>query len=223
MRIPYFYYFQALALLACIIFYGDLKKYRLQYFLPLCILVAITELLASNYKKFGLPSNHPFQNLYLIFSTPIYFIIYYKILKIGRRFQTTYITVGTIISLLFIANYLFFEGPARINTLTIIVQQMVTILLSCSVLFHLATNEKQFVLLKDPHFWVAASLMIFSLGALVIMGMNQYIRLNNLTIQNKALYRIIMPVLNVILYSSYSYAFYLCKPKKKLFSPSLSL
>lgn len=220
MRVPYFYYFQAIALIACIIFYRDLKKYRLQYFLPLCILVAITELLASNFKKLGLPSNYPFQNLYLIFSTPLYFYIFYKILNIGKDFRKIYIAIGISVSLLFFGNYLFFEGPMRLNTLTIIFQQMVTILLSCSVLFHLATNEKHFLLLREPYFWIASALMIFSLGALVVMGMNQYIRLNNLTIKNKALYRVIMPVLNVILYSSYTYAFYLCKPKKKLYSPS---
>jgi ABC-type dipeptide/oligopeptide/nickel transport system permease component len=80
-------------------------------------------------------------------------------------------------------------------------------------------SENYFELSKHPYFWTAAGLLIFSLGTLVVLGMNQFIRINNLTIVNKALYRTIMPVLNVILYSSYSYAFYLCARMKKSYSP----
>jgi hypothetical protein len=207
-------------MIACFIFYKDLKKYRIGAFLPLCILVCITEIVGSNVRFWGFKSNYFLANIYLILSTILYLYIFFKIFNFNDKIGRTYKRVSIIIMLPFFYNYLFFQGPLNLNTLTISFQQLINILLSCGLLFRLATDEKYFIILKEPYFWMAAGLLIFSLGALVIMGLNQYIRINHLTIKNKALYRIFMPILNVILYSAYTYSFYLCRRKKKLYLPS---
>lgn len=220
MQIDYYEYFQLFSLISCIIFYKDVRKYKIGAFLPLCILVCMVELLGSNTKFFGWASNHFLENIYLMFSTPLYFYIFYKTLDLSKKIRALYIIIALVYTLFSLYNYFFFQGTAYLNTLTVTIQQLITILLSCALLFQLATNEKYFVLSKEPYFWIAAGLLIFSLGTLVVIGMYQYIRINNLTIKNRSLYNVIMPVLNIVLYSAYTYAFYLCKPKKKSYSPS---
>ncbi len=218
MRILYHQYFQLLSLITCFIFYRDLKKYKIGAFLPLSILVCIVEMCGSNIHYWGLKSNYFLGNIYVLVSTVLYLIIFYRILNFNYKTGWVYKMVSFLIMIPFLYNYFFFQGPLQLNTLSISFQQLITILLSCTLLFRFSTNENYFIIWNEPYFWIAAGLLIFSLGALVVMGMNQYILINNLTIKNKTLYHIIMPILNVILYSSYAYAFYLCKPKKKLYS-----
>lgn len=222
MHVPFYQYFQILALASCIIFYKDLRRQNLASFLPLCILVCSVELLGSNAETLGLKSDHFIRNFYIVGSTILYFYIYFRLIPLGKKLRRVFKIISFIIIGLVLANYFFFQGPTHINTLSVIFQQLFTILLSCGLLFSLSMNEKYFILFEETAFWIAAGLFIFSLGTLVIFGLYQYIRINHLTIRNKNLYSFLMPFLNVILYSSYAYAFYLCSKKKKSFSPSLS-
>lgn len=219
MRIPYFLYFQYLALFSAIFYYRSLKTYKAGAMLPLLLLVCVIETTSAVSKHFGYNNNHYLYNSYIITNTPLYFYLFYNFLNINPKFRRPYFYTALSISLLIVLNFLFFEGILIFNTLSIILMQFCTVLLSVFLLFRLAVSEKFFTLSKHPYFWISAGLLIFSLGTLVVLGMSQYIRMHQLTIVNKALYRTIMPVLNVILYSSYSYAFYLCAQMKKSYSP----
>ena len=215
MRLPYYQYFQVIALLSCLIFYKDVRKQGIGAFLPLCILVCAVEIISANVKIWGISqSDHFLKNIYVIGSTPLYFYIFYRVLPLSVKIKKVYIMIASIVIACSIINYLFIQGPTNINILTLIFQQLVTILLSCTLLYFLSVEERYFVLWKEPSFWVAAGLLIFSLGTLVVLGLYQYIRMNQLTIQNRNLYSVLMPFLNIILYSSYTYAFYLCWQKK---------
>lgn len=184
-------------------------------FLPLCILVCVVEITSSNIKVWGLNnSDHFLKNIYVLVSTPLFFYLFYRQFPLSKKIKAAYSTIAVLVSGIFLMNYLFFQGPTHINILSVIFQQLVTILLSCTLLYFLSTDEKYIILLKEPSFWIAAGLLIFSLGTLVILGLYQYIRMNHLTIQNRNLYSFLMPFLNIILYSSYTYAFYLCRQKK---------
>lgn len=218
MRIPYFLYFQYLALFSAIFYYKSLKTFKAGAMLPLLILVCVIETASAISKHLGYTSNHYLYNFYILTNIPLYFYLFYNFLNIKPKFRKIYFYTGLSISLLLVFNFFFYEGIFTFNTLSIIFMQFCTILLSVFLLFRLAISEKFFILSKHPYFWIAAGLLIFSLGTLVVLGMSQYIRIHNLTIVNKTLYRTIMPVLNVILYSSYSYAFYLCAQMKKSYS-----
>jgi magnesium-transporting ATPase (P-type) len=192
-------------------------------FLFLSIFICLIELVGSNIALLGYKSNYHTSNLYVFVSSFSYLYIYYKILNLRDEAARAYKITGAVVMLVLLYNYLFFEGPFRLNSIGVVIEQLITIMLSCTLLFRIAISEKYFIVWKEPYFWIAAGLLIFSLGTLVVFGFLQYIRINHLTIKNKSLYAVIMPVLNVILYSAYTYAFYLCKPKKKLYSPLSSL
>lgn len=215
----YFQYFQFLAFIAALFFYKGLKTYRVNIFILILTLVCAIEFISSNRPFFNLKTNYLIYNLYLLISTPLYFYLFYLLLNIKVKYRWIYITAAFIISLVFLMDFLFFEGPQNINTLSIIFQQFVFILLSCFLLFKMAVSRQFFVLHRHPYFWIASGILIFSLGTLVVLGMNQFIRLNKITLANKSLYNTIMPVLNVLLYSSYIYAFYLCRQMRKSYSP----
>ncbi len=219
MKISYFIYFQYLALFSAFFYYRSLKIYKAGAMLPLLLIVCIIETASAILKYFGYTNNHYLYNFYILTCTPLYFYFFFHFLNINPGYRKVYFYTCLSISLLLVINFFFFEGVFIFNTLSIIFMQFCTILLSVFLLFRLAISENHFILSRHPYFWIAAGLLIFSLGTLVVLGMNQYIRIHNLTIMNKNLYRTIMPVLNVMLYSSYSYAFYLCAQMKKSYSP----
>lgn len=211
----WYQYFQLAALIAAVLFYRRLTGHRMGFFLPLCLVAVLVEWLSYRVIEMGYPNNYFIINLYFVISTPLYLLIFYRHLNLSSRYRMVFGIGAVIISLGILGNYLFGEGAHALNTISIILQQFINIILSCALLFQRAIREEYFSLTGDPMFWVAAALLVFSLGSLVVMGMNQFIRINHLTIRNKNLYRVIMPVLNVILYSAYTYAFILCRLKKK--------
>ncbi|MEO6682912.1 MAG: hypothetical protein ABIN48_08800 [Ginsengibacter sp.] len=220
MELSYFNYFQYAALISSLIFFKGLRRYQASAMIPLMLVVCIVETLSKILKAYyGFTNNHFLYNIYIVSSTPLYFYMFYNFLDPKGKFKKIYVGVSLSVTILFFYNLFFFEGFFRFNTLAIIFQQFFTTLLSVFLLFRLATSQAYFKLSSHPYFWIAAGILIFSMGTLVVLGLNQYIRINNLTIVNKSLYRAIMPVLNVILYSSFTYAFYLCAQKKKLYLP----
>lgn len=217
----YHIYLQLAVLILGMSFLKGLRKYRMGWLLALIFLDVSTEIVFPILRSMGVISNYWLLNLYVLLSTPLYFLVFFRMIPVPKRFRKLYIGVAFWLQMLLLANYFFFEGISNLNRLSIVFQQLVVILLSSALLFKLATQQKYIVLTQHPAFWVSAGLLLFSLGTLIVMGMSQYILVNHLTIRNETLNRILMPMLLVILYLSYSYAFYLCRPKKKSYSPSL--
>jgi len=219
MKLMLYQAFQYVALVAGGFFYVSLKRWKLLPFLFICLLAVIIESASKwvIYKQYS--SNYFLINLYFLISTPLFLWGYFMQFRLNPLNQKRYKITAFVICILFLLNYLFLEGPVALDTLSIILQQFINILLTCGLLFQMATIEEQFNLSAEPMFWISAGLLIFSLGTLVVLGMNGFIRLNHITIQNKNLYRVIMPALNIILYTAYTYAFYLCMRKKKSYLP----
>ena len=147
MQVPFYQYFQLLALFTCLIFYKDVKKQKLGAFLPLCILVCAVELFGANAKLLDLKSDHFIRNFYIVGSTILYFHIYFRLIDLGNKLKRIYKIIAFTIIGLVLGNYFFIQGPFHINTLSVIFQQLFTILLSCGLLFSLSMNEKYFILL----------------------------------------------------------------------------
>jgi len=113
-----------------------------------------------------------------------------------------------------VINYLFLQGTKQLNTHSIILIEIMNIILSCFVLVQLVFKDDiERSLFNEPYFWINVGSLFFSLGTLVVMGLQQYIRANYIQLNKVSAYFFIMPFLNVILYSSWSYGFILCKRK----------
>jgi hypothetical protein len=89
------------------------------------------------------------------------------------------------------------------------------IALSFMVLIKISFQELREIKMGwEPYFWINAAILLFSLIALVILGLQQYIINNRILITNEALYSAILTMINCVLYMGYSYAFILCRIQK---------
>lgn len=113
--------------------------------------------------------------------------------------------------LFILIDFYFLQGVSMFNTYSLILIMLLNIVFSVLILVNFFLfDERTIDFLKHPYLWINSGILIFSLGTLVVLGLQHYIEANKIVIGNKNAYRQIMPILNVILYSAYSYAFLLC-------------
>ncbi len=220
MTIDYYIYFQILSLLCAIAFYNELRIWRLTGFIPLLTIVCITEIIADNPTFFHLQgTNIRVYNLYVIVSTPVTFYVFLQMLAYKGLTRAIYISIGALLFIFTVLNFLGLQGQLKFDTYSLILVEFIIAMLALLVIAKLFREDDSEVLLNQhPYFWISASTLIFSAITLVVLGLQQFLLLKKIEIGGVKIYRVIMPMINVFLYSCYSYAFYLCR---KLTSKSL--
>jgi len=212
MVVEYFNYFQLLSLVLAIVFYKNLKQFKLTGFVPLLFIVCVTEFLAGNFQSIGWKGNHTVYNIYVIISTPVTFYIFLQMLSYKSWARALYITVGILLFIFTLLNFLFLQGSVDFDTYSLILVEFIIAILSLLVIARLFQEDDTTVLLNHhPYFWIGASTLIFSAVTLIVLGLQQFLMLKKIQIGGVQIYRVIMPAINVFLYSCYSYAFYLCR------------
>ena len=212
MVIHYFMYFQFLSLLLAIVFYRGLKAFKLLGFIPLLVIVCFTEVTAANPSFVGLPNNHGIYNYYLIFSTPVTFYVFLQMLFFKGWVKSLYVITAALLVLFVVINFFIGQGAQKFDTYSLILIEFLTGLLTLLVIAKLFREDDSAIFLNQhPYFWIAASTLIFSLVTLILLGMQQFIEVKKIRIGDLQIYSVIMPMINVFLYSCYSYAFYLCR------------
>jgi hypothetical protein len=216
-------YFQILSLLLSITYSKGLSKFKISGFIPLLLLVCITEFIGSNRAYFGWKNNYFLYDCYLIISFPVTFYIFYKMLLYVNILRIIYFCFGGLVLMFFIFNLFYIQGSDHFDTYTLILSEFVITLLSLLVLIKLFKDDDfDMMLYEHPYFWLSGATLIFSVSTLVILGLQQYIETEKIQIDGKNIYRILTPIMNVILYVSYCYAFFLCsKQNSKLSRQSL--
>ncbi|WP_448701861.1 hypothetical protein ACFGVR_06335 [Mucilaginibacter sp. AW1-3] len=220
MTISYYIYFQLLSLLLAIYCYKGLKSFKLLGFIPLLVVVCVTEIIAINTSFFGWDNNNlQIYNLYVIVSTPITIYIFLRMLGYKGLKKSLYISMGVLLFIFTVLNFLFVQGKYNFDTYSLILVEFITAMLALLVIARLFKEDDSDILLNHhPYFWISAATLIFSAVTLIVCGLQQFFLLKKIQIGGVQIYRVIMPAINVFLYSCYSYAFYLCR---KLTSKSL--
>lgn len=214
----YFYHWcQILSFLIAVCCYKGLRLYKIEAFIPLLLVTCVIELLGSNSKYFGWGSNYFIYNMYLLLSPPFYLWLFYRMLHLSGKASYIYFFIAVLCILLILVNYYFLQGTNKFNSDSFLFIEFINIVFCSMVLFKMAVidepeNERIYM---HPFFWISVSLLLFSLGSLVVLGLQEYIVSHQIQMEGKSIYRIIMPVLNVILYLGYTYAFLLCRKKIK--------
>ncbi len=211
MHLDFYIYFQILSLLIAILYFKRLNAYHLAPFIFLIYIACIIEVCGFAFKQLQ-QVNYLIFNLYLVFSTPLQSLLFYNMILPAGIQKNIFIIISSLLMLFILINFYFFQGMNLFNTYSLILIMLINIVFSVFVLIkRFLIDEKPVDFLKHPYLWINASILVFSLGTLVILGLQQYIEANKIQIGDKNAYRQIMPILNVILYSGYSYAFLLCK------------
>jgi hypothetical protein len=216
MQIAWFEYFQLISLAVAIYCRKGLKACSLSAFIPLLIIVNISELIGMNFRSFGWVSNYNVYNVYLILSTPFLFWLAGKMLFLTNRESLVFYTICALVMLFVIVNFLFIQGKiGQFNTYSLGLIEIMIIVFSGLCLVRLTViDQEEMNFLKEPYFWINSLNLLFGLITLVILSMQTYIAQNNIEIGHKSLNSAILQPLNAILYAGYSYAFILCRTQK---------
>lgn len=212
MRFLWFHALELIVFFLAVLFLSDLKKFRLGGFAIYMFLVCVTELSASNSAFFGLKTNSPIYNCYILVSLLIVMYIFLGLLNYKGLVKKIYITCCSAAIIFMLFDMVCIQGLMIFDSYGNIVVAFFEIILSVLLVGKLFLDDDDEVsILNNPYFWIAAGTLIFNMGSLVTMGLIQYIALKNIRIGGIILYRIIMPILIGIVYTCYGYSFILCR------------
>jgi|SRR5450432_358355 uncharacterized membrane protein YhaH (DUF805 family) len=215
MHIAWYEFFQIICLCVAIYCWRGLKACSLLAFIPLMLVVNITELTAKNFRAFGLTSNYLMYNLYLLISTPFLFYLAGKMLFLTKREAIVYYIVCLLCLFLAFVNFGFIQGSQVFNSYSLGLIECMMIVFSGLCLVRLTVlDQEELNFMKEPYFWINSLNLLFGLITLVVLGLHSYILINHIEIAHRALYDAILPAVNAIVYAGYSYAFILCRTQR---------
>jgi hypothetical protein len=211
----WFEYFELLALIIAIYCWKGLKACSLIAFIPLLVIVNVSEIVAENYLHFGWTSNYRVYNIYMLLSTPFFFYLAGKMLFLTRKEAVIYFIVCILCMILICINYGFIQGPIAFNSYSMGLVEIMIIVFSGLCLVRLTVfDQKEMNFMREPYFWINSLNLLAGLITLVVLGLQSYILINKIEIANKTLYHAILPAVNAIVYAGYSYAFILCRTQR---------
>lgn len=211
MDFPYHLFFELSSFIFSMVFYQSLKEKNLQAFAPFLGITFVVELIAI-YTHIWTPRNDFLYNIYLLISYPIQLEVFKQALQLNDRQKRIFYISEVTFMVMATLSVFFITGIFIFNNYYFIAIQIINICFSVLILFKIVTNdERNYSLVKDPYFWIFGACFLFALGSLTVVSLRQLILNYDLTINGKHIYKVIMPVLIVVLYSSYSFGFYLCK------------
>ncbi len=211
MNFAYYIVIQLISLLIGLIYFRYIKLFALQVMVPLLFFVFGIEIIATNAGLFGFKTNLYIYNTYVLLSPIFYFVLFLRLIKFQPKFKKIYITTSLVFFLFFIVDY-FSIKPSEFNYYSLTISMVAYIILSLILLFQIVTDDtRQVPLVSEPYFWIASGIILFGLVSIIMLGLHTYIVRHQIRIGGVAIYRIIMPMVNAVLYSCFAYAFYLCK------------
>ncbi|MBU0695360.1 MAG: hypothetical protein KKE39_02380 [Bacteroidetes bacterium] len=211
MTVQYHHFFELLSFILSIVFYQSLKEKKLEAFAPFLGITVVVEVLAANWHIWS-PRNDILYNIYLLISYPFQLAVFKNVLQLNQKQKLIFNIFSFLFILVAAFSIIFLTGIFTFNNYYYMSIQLVNICFSVLILFKIVTNDdKDYSLLKNPYFWIFGACFLFGLGSLSVVSLRQLILNYNLMINGKHIYQVIMPFLIVILYTSYSYGFYLCK------------
>lgn len=211
-------YFQILSLLFAIIFYTSGRNKLLLYFIPFLFVTVVVEFIGGLYLAKGI-RNYWMYNVFTTFEFVFYsylFSFYFKktiFQKIVLWFIPFYLLMVTL-------NLAFIQGFNKtFHTYTFLLGSFFIVIFCCCFFYEAVLPDKiDQQLSRQPFFWICCGLLIFYLGSVIINALFEYLRNNDLQAEGIRIYGIINNSLNVLLYSSFCIAFFLCRNNKKISS-----
>jgi hypothetical protein len=219
MLLGIYLYFEVFSLLAAIFFYTQKRNKIPLYFIPFLCITVIVELIGRvwatqiGFVKYAM--YNIFTSLEFIFYVFLFYLQFRK--SIFRRLALLFIPLFILMVLL---NFIFIQGiNETFNTYTFLFGSFFIVIFCCCFFYEAVLPDQiDEQLSKHPFFWICSGLLIYYLGSVIINALFEYLTSNDLREEGKKIYVNINNILNVILYSSFCIAFYLCPDNKKTYS-----
>ena len=212
-------YFELICLFTAIFFYIKKRNKLPLYFIPFLFLTVTVEFLGrwgAFPKGFG---KYSMYNIFTALEFFFYALLFYAHFKkmFFKRLAFFFIpcfffAVGL--------NFIFIQGLNKtFHSYTFLIGSFFIIVFCCCFFYESVLPERiDEQLSKQPFFWICSGLLIFYLGSVIINALFEYLISNDLQLEGKKIYNIINRSLNVLLYSSFCIAFYLCRDNRKTYS-----
>ena len=212
MVVHWYNYLEFLSFLLAAIFFSDLKKFKLGGYLPYLFLVCITELTASNIEVFGLTNNHFVYDIFIVISSAITINIYYHLIDYKGLAKKIYLILSVSVIVFMLIDMFLIEGFVVYDTYNNTINAFIAIIVASLLLVKLFVDDSTNTRLTDnPYFWLCAGTIVFNLGDMLILGLQQFILQKQIKIGGVMMYNVIMPVFCGFLYGCFCYSFILCR------------
>lgn len=190
----------------------------LLYFIPFLFLTVVIELIGTWHLSKGLRNYwmfNVFTTLEFLFYTFLFYLYFKK--NVFKKIVLYFMPLFTLMVLL---NIFFIQGFNKtFNTYTFLLGSFFIVIFCCCYFYESVLPDKiDQQLSKQPFFWICSGLLIFYLGSVIINALFEYLRNNDLQAEGIRIYGIINNSLNILLYSSFCIAFFLCRNNKKTYS-----
>jgi hypothetical protein len=214
--------FELIALFTAIFCYKDLKATKMVFFIPFLLLTVFVEFIGYLSVIYAVKEkNYWIYNIFTAVEFIFYaylFVQYFK-LPFLRKVALYFIPLIIVFSL---TNYIFLQGTEHFHTYTLLFGSFFLVLFCCCYFYEWVLPEQiNQNLLKQPFFWVCVGLLLFYLGSVIINALYEYLRSSDMVEEGKHIYVLINRSLNVVLYSSFSISFILCRNNRKTSSSPL--
>lgn len=210
------FYLEVISLLISIFLYKDLKSTKMVYFIPFLLLTVTVEFIGylSVYYNLG-NKNYRIYNIFNLLEFIFYAFLFYNNFKIQilKKLAIAFIPLLIAFSLI---NYLFFQGIDHFHTYTLLFGSFFMVFFCCCYFYEwVLPDQISQNLLKQSFFWICVGLLLFYLGSVIINALFEYLRSSDMLQEGKKIYTLINKSLNIVLYTSFSISFILCRNNKK--------
>lgn len=208
---------QASSFFISVLYYKTLKKTELRYFIPFLFITLIVEILGYWLTTKNI-RNYLLYNIFTTFEFIFYAFIFYKNLR-KTGFKKTVALFMPLYVAAVIYNLSFGQGMHSFHTITFLLGSFFMVVFCCLYFYESVLPEHlDHELTKQPFFWVCTGLLLFYLGSVIINALFEYLRSFNMQAEGIKIYGLINQSLNIVLYSSFIFAFVLCRNTNKISS-----
>ncbi len=204
-------YFELLALACSIIFWKCISNTPLKWFVPFLIFIVTVEL-TGRYIRTELKE----MNAWLYnFTVPVEFLFYSFIffMHYHKKRNRTLVKIFSALFVFYTLAWLAFNGTEFFNSNMLLIGYLFMIIFSILFLVELYNKPGMVYLTREPLFWIAVGLLLFSAGGLSYALLTRFALLNKLD-QGSSIFRSINQYLNLLLYLCISISF-LCRKDLK--------
>jgi len=197
--------FEVIAFLTALFQFSKIRLSYYKYFVPYLFFIVLYEI-GSYFNWFSINHTNLWAaNITMGLSFIFYGLLLVRLLKrsVLKKWITRVIFLSIFLSLI---NNLFIQGFWNLNTITILVQYGLLILMTCFYFYELMNYKEKLIVIRLPGFWLNTGLLFFCLIQFLFFSAFAYMAYKN-NYQYNSLFYVISNIANAILYSCLSISF----------------
>jgi hypothetical protein len=186
------------------------------YFIPFLLLTVIVEFVGYLSIVYGIKNrNYWIYNIFNLIEFVFYAYLFASNFQLKLLRLLAYISMPILVIFSSI-NYLYIQGIENFHTYTLLLGSFFMVFFCCCFFYEWVLPEQITQnLLRQPFFWICVGLLLFYLGSVIINALFEYLRSSDMIQEGKRIYVFINRSLNIILYSTFSISFLICRKNRK--------